>query len=198
MNGRILSVGGFLCFFGMSTVWAGALHQAASHGDIAQLQELLADGGDLDAQDSSGETPLTLASLGGHLEIVQALIDRGANIQARNDGGLSPLHAAAYGGHAEVALWLVEHGAQVNDASNFYDASPLHLAAEENHKAVVELLLAHDAEIEARERNGYTPLTQAGWREYWDVADVLMKAGASCQPADLVGEWLHAECTKRQ
>jgi uncharacterized protein len=27
---------------------------------------------------------------------------------------------------------------------------------------------------------------------------LLMKAGATCQPADLVGDWLFQECTKRR
>jgi ankyrin repeat protein len=76
--------------------------------------------------------------------------------------------------------------------------SPLHAAAEEGHAEVVAFLLANGAEIEAKERNGYTPLTQAGWREHWNVADLLMKAGAECQKADLVGEWLYKECTKRK
>ena len=27
---------------------------------------------------------------------------------------------------------------------------------------------------------------------------LLMKAGATCQKADLVGDWLYEECTKRK
>ena len=65
---------------------------------------------------------------------------------------------------------LVSKGASVNDTSNFYKMSPLHAAAEEGHADVVAFLLAHQADIEAKERNGYTPLTQAGWREHWDAA----------------------------
>lgn len=53
-------------------------------------------------------------------------------------------------------------------------------------------------EAQATERNGYTPLTQAGWRAHWDTAKLLMEAGAVCQKAELVGEPLYKECTKRQ
>ena len=63
---------------------------------------------------------------------------------------------------------------------------------------VVAFLVANKADIEAKERNGYTPLTQAGWRSHWDAAGLLLKAGAVCQQADLVGDWLYGECTKRK
>ena len=121
-----------------------------------------------------------------------------AIVHGRNTGGLTALHAAAYGGHVDVVRWLIGRGARVNDSENFYRMTPLHAAAEEDRKPVVELLLAAGAVVEAQERNGYSPLTQAGWREYWETAGVLMSAGATCQPADLVGDWLYAECTKRQ
>jgi uncharacterized protein len=91
-----------------------------------------------------------------------------------------------------VTQLLLSKGASVNDSDNFFKMSPLHAAAEEGHADVVKVLL------EAKERNGYTPLTQAGWREHWDAAELLMKAGAECQKADLVGDWLYKECSKRQ
>ena len=47
------------------------------------------------------------------------------------------------------------------------------------------------------DQHAYTPLTQAGWRAHWDAAGLLLKAGATCQKADLVGDWLYSECSKR-
>ena len=183
---------------GASTALAGPLHDAAAEGDIGRVAVLLDKGAALEGLDASGEPPLILASLAGHTEVVRLLLDRGAEIAIRNKGGLTPLHAAAYGGHLEVASLLVGRGAAVNESDNFYRMSPLHAAAEEGRKEVVGFLLAKGADIEARERNGYTPLTQAGWREYWETANLLMAAGAACQPADLVGDWLFEECTKRK
>jgi hypothetical protein len=45
---------------------------------------------------------------------------------------------------------------------------------------------------------GYTPLSRAGYREYWDVVKTLLEHGAVCQPVDIVGEWLFNECTNRE
>lgn len=191
-----------VAFFGgmlaVSSALAGPLHDAAKTGDAAAARQLLDQGAGIAHPDEAGEPALLIASLAGHREVVALLLERGSNIEIRNKGGLTALHAAAYGGNIDVVELLVAKGAPVNDEKNFYRMTPLHAAAEEGHAEVVTLLLANKAEVEPKERNGYTPLTQAGWREHWDAAAVLMKAGAECQKADLVGQWLYTECTKRK
>lgn len=196
MNYLCASIAGLV--FGASAVLAGPLHDAARDGNVEQVKQLLDQGAALAEPDPSGEPALLIASLAGHTEIVALLLERGSDIEIRNKGGLTALHAAAYGGNLDVAKLLVSKGAAVNDAENFYKMSPLHAAAEEGHADVIAFLLANGATVEAKERNGYTPLTQAGWREHWDAAGLLMKAGAACQEASLVGEWLYTECTKRK
>jgi ankyrin repeat protein len=194
----------FLCIviagivLGISAALAGPLHDAAKDGDAGRVKQALDQGANAAEPDDAGEPALLIASLAGHADVVALLLERGANIEIRNKGGLTALHAAAYGGNLDVVELLVTKGAAVNDAKNFYHMSPLHAAAEEGHAEVVAFLLANKADIEAKERNGYSPLTQAGWREHWDAAGLLMKAGAVCQPADLVGQWLYTECTKRK
>lgn len=194
----------FLCtfivciMFGISAAGAGPLHDAAKNGDVERVKQLLDQGANVAEPDSAGEPALITASLAGHADVVAVLLDRGTDIEIRNKGGLTALHAAAYNGNLEVVKLLVEKGAAVNDSKNFYKMAPLHAAAEEGHADVVAFLLVSKADVEAKERNGYSPLTQAGWREHWDAADLLMKAGAVCQPADLVGQWLFTECTKRK
>ncbi len=182
----------------VSSALAGPLHDAAKSGDVPTVKQLLDQGADIAQPDDSGEPALLIASLAGHPEVVAVLLERGSNIEIRNKGGLTALHAAAYGGNLDVVELLVTKGAAVNDEKNFYHMTPLHAAAEEGHADVVAFLLANKAEIEAKERNGYTPLTQAGWREHWDAAGLLLKAGAVCQDAKIVGEWLYTECNKRK
>ncbi len=183
--------------FAASPALAGPLHDAAETGDAAKARQLLDQGVAVEAPNTAGEPALLIAALAGWTEVVTALLDHGADVHARNKGGLTALHAASYGGHLETVRLLIERGAEVNQTDNFYTMSPLHAAAEEGRTQVVALLLANGAVVEAKERNGYTPLTQAGWREYWETAGLLIKAGATCQPADLVGDWLHTECNKR-
>ena len=180
-----------------SASYADAIHDAAKSGDLAKVQLLVVDGSDVNGKGVNEETPLIVASLEGQGEIASYLLQRGADIDARNAGGLLALHAAAYAGHSDIVALLIVKGANVNDAANRFGVTPLHVAAEENHLAVVELLLKHGADPTAVERNGYTALTRAGWREHWDVAAVLLANGAVCQDAEKVGDWLYKECTSR-
>lgn len=180
-----------------TAAFAGPLHDAAQNGDLDQVVRLLDEGASIGEPDEAGEPPLMIAALAGHEAVVALLLDRGADVAIRNRGGLTALHAAAYGGHEAVVRLLLERGAALEDRENLYKMTPLHAAAEEGHTGIVALFIESGADIEAKERNGYTPLTQAGWRQFWDAAGLLMKAGAECQPAELVGDWLFEECTKR-
>lgn len=177
---------------------AGPLHDAAQDGDAVRVAAALQSGASITEADEAGEPALMIAALAGHADVVALLLDKGVDIGIRNKGGLTALHAAAYGGHLDVVQLLVSRGAEVNDEKNYYRMSPLHAAAEEGRTEVVAFLLANKADIEAKERNGYTPLTQAGWRSHWDTAQLLLKAGAVCQEEKLVGDWLYRECTKRK
>jgi ankyrin repeat protein len=183
---------------GVSSAWAGPLDEAARDGNLTRVKQLLDQGSNVSEPDAAGDPALVIASLAGRTDVVALLLERGADIEVRNKGGLTALHAAAYAGNLEVVKLLVAKGAAVNDRKNFYQMSPLHGAAEEGRADVVAFLLTKNADVAATERNGYTPLTQAGWRAHWDTAKLLMEAGAVCQKAELVGEPLYNECTKRQ
>lgn len=188
----------FALVLGATAVSAGPLQDAAEKGDLELIKRSLDAGSDISEPNEAGDPALVVASLKGSVDAVALLLERGADIEVRNKGGLTALHAAAYAGNIDVVRLLVSKGANVNDTRNFYRMSPLHAAAEEGHADVVAFLLENKADFEAGERNGYTPLTQAGWRGYWDVAALLMKAGAVCQKADLVGEPLYNDCTRHK
>ncbi len=180
-----------------STSFAGAIHEATESGDLAQIQRLIVKGTGVDEKTSQNETPLIIAALSGQGEIASYLLQRGANIDARNTGGLTALHAAAYAGHSDIVTLLITRGAAINDADNDYGVTPLHLASEENHLDAARVLLANGADFNLFEANGYSAVSRAGWRGHWDIVIALLEKGASCQPADKVGDWLYEECTKR-
>jgi ankyrin repeat protein len=166
---------------------AGPLHDAASKGDLAAIEALLAEGAEINARGEGGETPLIRAILEGHVDVAELLIARGADVMARNERGLTPLHAATYSGSAEAAWLLLDHGAALEDRANVSGATPLIVAAEENHTAVAELLIARGADLNIPDRDGFTPLTQAWAKKRTEMVHLLKRHGATCQPVEILG-----------
>ncbi len=56
------------------------LYDACRDGNVEEVKRLLAAGADENTSYSSDETPLSIASQFGRLEIVQILLDHGADI----------------------------------------------------------------------------------------------------------------------
>ena len=52
-----------------------ALMRAANHGQVAEVQRLLAAGAQVNAQDNDGETALMMAADEGHAAVVKLLLD---------------------------------------------------------------------------------------------------------------------------
>ncbi|MGA2213643.1 MAG: ankyrin repeat domain-containing protein, partial [Bryobacteraceae bacterium] len=61
---------------------------------LASLQLLLAAGGEINATDSRGQTPLHGAAFWGWNDVVQFLVDRGANRNAKDLKGMTPVDSA--------------------------------------------------------------------------------------------------------
>lgn len=113
--------------------------------DIARW--LVAQGADISAADSYGETPLH--DRAGHWQgKISVLLELGADVNCSDSRGDTPLHKAASVGNVQTARTLLEHGARV-DASNNSGLTPLALALQQCSNAkiqqtaeIAELLLA--------------------------------------------------------
>lgn len=75
---------------------AQRLFDCARTGDAATLAAYLEAGVDVDLQNASGDTFLTLASYHEQPEVVQMLIDHGADLERGNDRGQRPLTCATF------------------------------------------------------------------------------------------------------
>src|SRR5688572_14921177 len=71
------------------------LHGAST--DPARLAALLAAGGDVEARDEAGRTPLMAAAAAGLGDALELLLAAGASPAARDPGGRTPLHHPALG-----------------------------------------------------------------------------------------------------
>ncbi|GAA0145944.1 hypothetical protein LIER_06013 [Lithospermum erythrorhizon] len=90
------------------------LHRAARVGDVHSMKSCLAEGGNVNAKDQNGWTPLHRAAFKGQFECVKLLISHGAVVDAIDDDGYTPLNLASMVGHSQVSLFLISHGGKAN------------------------------------------------------------------------------------
>jgi ankyrin repeat protein len=114
--------------------------RAAVAGVVAELEERLKSGVDVNAKDRYGQTALMLAAHRGHLEAAQALLRHGADPNVTAKYGLCALMLAILGGHEAVARELARAGADLTlrgcGASGFAGKTAQDLARERGMTAL--------------------------------------------------------------
>lgn len=90
------------------------LTRAAAIGDIAKVNDLLAQGVDVNAQDPQGVTALIVAAFKGNTDLAKLLVEKGADINAKAKRGSTPLMAAVQSRNKEMVKFLLEKGADAN------------------------------------------------------------------------------------
>lgn len=117
------------------------LHEAQTGREV---ETLLGEGFDIDAENLFGSRPIHCAARRGHLECVAQLVKHGACVNVTDCWGNTPLHDAATSDVHVVAV-LLQNKAAIN-AQNVFGKTPLHYAMEDDNADVVECLLKHGAD----------------------------------------------------
>ena len=90
---------------------AAELSEAVMRDDANAIEELIANGANVDARDPRGNTPLQIAAVFGRVKPAKVLLDAKADINATSDQSGSALFNAAFFGHPEFVSLLLENGA---------------------------------------------------------------------------------------
>ena len=89
--------------------------EAVRVGNTEAVKQAIAAGGDVNAEDHQGITPLHYVALTGHKVIAELLISKGADVNAKGTGthtyGQTPLDAANNTNHPAIADLLRKYGA---------------------------------------------------------------------------------------
>lgn len=161
------------------------------------LKEPLVGKGDIDAKDSNGWTPLSLAVEHGFEAITQLLLEAKADVNSQDNKGRTPLFSAARLGHEAVVYRLLNAGADVNIQDGRCQ-TPLFSATRSGiNKAVVQSLLNAGADVNSKNDEGEMPLSLALLRRGRRTiihrrpavgADMNSKEDKSQTPSSIEGE----------
>lgn len=172
------------------------LHDAASNGDLAALERIVAhEGADVDERlEPHGVTALMRAAYRGHLEACRWLLAHGAAVSLReHDHGRTALFFALSEGHADVAMLFAEAGSELH-AADTLGQTPLYAAIAGKLPSLVDALLARGASatVVAHDGGGVsrapapreTLLTLAAQQNAPAIVRALIGAGAAVDGCD--------------
>lgn len=159
------------------------LSEYVSNNDIEEIQELIAEGADVNLFNKFHVTPINMAAERGQTEVVQAFIAAGADIHltyTSDDPIVSrtPLFSAANRGHEEIVRVLLKAGADPNATEGALGRTPLHQAACDGRLEIVKLLVDAKANLNMKDNDNCTALNLAFKNNHVEVINILNESGA--------------------
>ena len=113
---------------------------------------------------------------------VQTVLDTGGDVNAVNSAGASALFVAVQQQSLDISRLLIEHGANINFVNEQnIGATALMMAVGNKAPAITALLLANDADVNLPDTNGDPAINWAAYYGYTEIAEQLLKAGASTE-----------------
>lgn len=142
-----------------------------------KLKKLLDWGADINAVNSSGLTPLSLAVNFKNREFAEILIQERASLESVNKEGMTPLLSSCKSGDSETYQMLVKAGANLKAADND-GMTALMIASMMGHAAIVEDLITQKVDLDTQDVIGRTALIWAAMAEEVEISKTLIRAGA--------------------
>lgn len=162
--------------------------QAASEGRLADLQQLVANGANVNAADAEKATPLHKAAAGGQMPMVKWLLEHGASLNAKMSDRSTPLLLAASTGQTNLVKFLVSLKASV-EASERGGHTPFTAAIIGGHIEIADFLLRHGANPNHRvEPFDMTALMHVAGQKLLKAVEFLLEAGADASLCDKRGQ----------
>lgn len=174
-----------------SELGAELIH-AASADDVPRIEQLLAQGADVNDVDDLGRTALLAATYRNNPAAAAVLIAAGADVNAQDHMKNSPFLLAGAEGYNEIVTLALATGKVDFNLYNRYGGTALIPAAEKGHLATVRLLLQTPINVNHVNRLGYTALMEAvilsdGGKVHQDIVRALIAAGADVAIPDNLG-----------
>ena len=132
---------------------------AAHEGSIEAFRILRHGGDQQQVSRDHGENALHIAARFGHLNILKYILEKVPEIDplSRSRDDFTALHLAAREGQIDCIAELIKHGVNVDIKTEIEQQTPLHIAAYANNINSVRALLYFYADIDATDKEDYTP-----------------------------------------
>ncbi|XP_066213369.1 ankyrin repeat and SOCS box protein 9 isoform X1 [Saccopteryx leptura] len=166
------------------------VHEAAIHGRMLSLRNLISQGWAVNVITADCVSPLHEACLGGHPSCANILLKHGAQVNGVTTDWHTPLFNACVSGSKDCVDLLLQHGASPHPVSDL--ASPIHEAAKRGHMECVETLAAHGGDVDYHISHLGTPLYLACENQQIACAKKLLESGANVNRGRDLDSPLHA------
>ena len=155
-----------------------ALHWVVHRDDLEMAKLLIEAGANVNVSNDYGVTPFLLACTNGNPDMVHGLLRAGADPNATRETGESAIMTASRTGNLKAVKALLAYEPDLNRQENRRGQTALMWAIEQGHPQVAKLLIERGADVNARSKNGFTPLLFAAQQNDLDSVQVLLAAGA--------------------
>jgi ankyrin repeat protein len=150
---------------------------AAKANDAARVRELIAAGGNVNAEDEIQDSAFLYAGAEGFNEVLQLTLAAGADVRSINRYGGTALIPASEHGHTETVRILIAAGVPVDHVNNLgwtamQEAILLNNGGP-NQQEVVRQLLAAGANPDIRDPQGRTALQNAERLGFTEIAALI-------------------------
>ncbi|KAL1205540.1 Ankyrin repeat domain-containing protein [Cardamine amara subsp. amara] len=127
---------------------------------IQLMDNLIANGLDIDDLDKDNQTALHKAIIGKKEAVISHLLRKGANPNLQDRDGAAPLHYAVQVGALQTVKLLIKYNVDVNVADN-QGWTPLHIAVQSRNRDITKILLTNGADKTRRTKDGKLALDMA-------------------------------------
>ncbi|KAF7261335.1 hypothetical protein EG68_01340 [Paragonimus skrjabini miyazakii] len=162
------------------------IHTAVKRADLADLEQMLASGANINEIDNMSFSPLHWAANVGAIEILQFLLWNKADPTIVSDRGWTPVHIAAIRGYEACIQSLADRGVSLS-AQDHHGFTPGHLAAVHGNSSCLLALLRLGADVETANQHGWTMLHCAAFHGRLGCVQVLLRWGFRIEDVDKQG-----------
>jgi hypothetical protein len=163
------------------------LHLASQWNLDTAIPVIINSGVSVEAQNSTGETPLFMAVKTNSPSTINVLLENRANLNARDNQGSSLLHTAIRWNAIEAASLLISTGIDIN-AHSLDGCTALHYAVTLGKAEIESMLIANGAYLEARDIEGNTPFMEAVRTGMLPSIERLASSGADTSTRNIRGD----------